>query len=203
MSKRAKKIELGPDHPAWRGLDDDDWNGATLQNWLGGVRGRVVVLRPPEAARPNLLTDMMRALEHAFPSSATLVDATTMLTSVRGPSSPPDALLAGEAVPVRMEPEKVRGTAAWRETVRRLAEGPNTARERGILRRRRARLRRRGEDRLWEYKTFFQRVVEHHQKMSDLANGMLRRVTEKLDAENKRLAEQNDELMRRLSERGG
>ncbi len=203
MSKQAKQpvVNVGPDHPAWCGIDDDDWNRATLQNWLGSVRGRTVVLDPPRDARSGLLAEMAKALLAA----GAIVEYT-----FKGSLPLPDMLAAGESVPVRVAPEKARGTAAWRETVRKLAEGPNTARERGILRRRRARLRRRGEDRLWEYKTLVQQTMEHHQKMTELANGALRRVTELIGEDNKRLSEQNAalmdrnvELMRRLSERDG
>lgn len=58
-------INVGPTHPAWIGLDDDDWNAAAFANWLRSVQGKVVALQLPKNARSGLLDDMIKALRWA------------------------------------------------------------------------------------------------------------------------------------------
>ncbi|HKY40742.1 MAG TPA: hypothetical protein VJN18_32630 [Polyangiaceae bacterium] len=45
-----KVVFAGPDHPVWTSIDDDDWNGATYEQWLQRLEGKVVYLLPPEGA---------------------------------------------------------------------------------------------------------------------------------------------------------
>ena len=52
-------LVVGPDHPAWRSIDDDDWNGATFANWLRALGGHAVVLRPG-GVHPKELVERMR-----------------------------------------------------------------------------------------------------------------------------------------------
>lgn len=41
-------VEVHADHPAWNAIDDDDWNGHTLENWLHTyIKGSTVVIWPP------------------------------------------------------------------------------------------------------------------------------------------------------------
>lgn len=44
-----QRVILVPaDHPAWTAIDDDDWSGHTLANWLHSyVKGSSVVIWPP------------------------------------------------------------------------------------------------------------------------------------------------------------
>lgn len=50
-----------------------------------------------------------------------------------------------------LTPKKEQGSPEWLTVSRQLREGPNTAKTRGRLRRRRAQFRRRGLDRMWSY----------------------------------------------------
>lgn len=51
-------IVFGPDHPAWRALDDDDWCGHTFAALLNGLdEGTCIVLDPGDKA-PELIVRM-------------------------------------------------------------------------------------------------------------------------------------------------
>lgn len=57
-------ITIGADHPAWRAIDDDDWDGATFGNYLRSIRpGAVVTLVPPDGAPASLVIRMRAAFE--------------------------------------------------------------------------------------------------------------------------------------------
>ncbi len=58
MSSREEIIVVGPKHPAWSALHDDDWNGHTLSNWLGTIRGKRVRIEPAEGVSRSLLQEL-------------------------------------------------------------------------------------------------------------------------------------------------
>lgn len=61
-ANRANTIRVGPFHPAWDALDDDDWNGATFSTWACGIRGMTVILEPAPQNDHNTLRMMAACL---------------------------------------------------------------------------------------------------------------------------------------------
>ena len=55
-------IIVGPDHPAWKAIDDDDWNGATFGNWLRTVGSSDIILIPPKVRPADLLERMEKVM---------------------------------------------------------------------------------------------------------------------------------------------
>lgn len=59
-----KPIEVGPKHPFWRAIDDDDWGGRTAANWLRNhVTDTYVTIIPPRGCDPALLARVREAIE--------------------------------------------------------------------------------------------------------------------------------------------
>jgi hypothetical protein len=64
-------VEVGPEHPCWKAVDDDDWNGATFTNWvLNAVVGQHVRLKPP----PGLPKETVGKVWEAVASTASFVE---------------------------------------------------------------------------------------------------------------------------------
>jgi hypothetical protein len=55
---KTEVITVGPNHPAWKSLDDDDWNGHTFSNWLTGLKECIVILQPGPDLDPDILKRM-------------------------------------------------------------------------------------------------------------------------------------------------
>lgn len=64
-------VEVGPEHPCWKAVDDDDWNGATFTNWVCNVVvGQHVRLKPPA----ELPRETVQRVWSAVASSASFVE---------------------------------------------------------------------------------------------------------------------------------
>jgi hypothetical protein len=48
-------VIVGPDHPAWAAFLDDDWNGATFDNWVTTLRGKGVILKPARGTDESVI----------------------------------------------------------------------------------------------------------------------------------------------------
>lgn len=55
-------VVIESDHPAWKALDDDDWCGSTLVNFLNMCKGHQVIIRPDGKHSD----DVVRRLREAF-----------------------------------------------------------------------------------------------------------------------------------------
>jgi len=66
----AKTAFVGPEHPAWKALDDDDWNGATFGSWLAAIKREKVevILQPGPDHSPQLVERMRQAVARFSPS---------------------------------------------------------------------------------------------------------------------------------------
>ena len=60
-------IRIGPDHPAWNALDDDDWGGATFSNFLNGLAKKPegIVLCPDKKHSADLVKRMVACFLNA------------------------------------------------------------------------------------------------------------------------------------------
>lgn len=50
------------DHPVWRTWDDDDWGGATANQWLGTLVDEIVVLRPGQWVSDEVVVGVRNAV---------------------------------------------------------------------------------------------------------------------------------------------
>lgn len=58
--KDGPELLVGPDHPAWAALGDDDWGAGTFAQWIHFVDGKDVVLTPPDNYCPAKLGEFLR-----------------------------------------------------------------------------------------------------------------------------------------------
>ena len=60
----TEALIVGPQHPAWVGLDDDDWNGATFGQWLRNLdASSVIILRPGVTHNADKVARMVKCLQ--------------------------------------------------------------------------------------------------------------------------------------------
>jgi hypothetical protein len=59
----GEEYVVGPRHPAWKGLDDDDWNGSTFINWAHGLSGATVIISPSALHPVGTVIRMAAALQ--------------------------------------------------------------------------------------------------------------------------------------------
>lgn len=74
MSAVLEKVTVGPSHPAWQGIDDDDWNGATFITWLRTLKGHDVAIRPGAEHGRKLIERMREAIVGAEARTVTVVE---------------------------------------------------------------------------------------------------------------------------------
>lgn len=65
-----KTTVVGPEHPAWKAIDDDDWNGSTFSQWLLAIKREKaeVILMPGPNHSPELVQRMKKAFVEVSPS---------------------------------------------------------------------------------------------------------------------------------------
>lgn len=54
----TEPVNVGPKHPAWAAIHDDDWNGATFVNWVRTLEGLEVKLCPAADCDPKTVQDV-------------------------------------------------------------------------------------------------------------------------------------------------
>ncbi len=70
----SEKVIVDSKHPAWAGIDDDDWNGATFGRWLTLLKNCHVVLMPKSDCNKDLLERMIKAIARNAKSVEIVVD---------------------------------------------------------------------------------------------------------------------------------
>lgn len=85
MTAAKEDVVIGPDHPAWAAIDDDDWCGSTFSNYLNASAGLPVTLRPG----PNHGPDLVRRIRECFERVSCAVSVRFPIRYVTGDATRP------------------------------------------------------------------------------------------------------------------